>query len=610
MRIRPWIICTLAAILLCTWCAVSAFAASDQRGLGIRPKSPAGETVTGEQWLFAIGIDSYLFWTPLKTAVNDAKAVKDVLLKRYHLDQSRVIELYNDKATRKNILGALRDLAKRVKPEDSLLIYYAGHGHIDPITKEGSWIPVESGTEDTSAWLSNHEIKNYLKIDAIKAKHVLLVSDSCFSGDFFRGSRAALPRVDDAMLRKAYSRTSRQAISSGGLEPVSDAGFGGNSVFSHFLVAALDNNSKPYLIPSEIFSEVRSGVGKNAEQLPQFGDLHGVGGQDGGELVLFLKSAADNKLQDIGATSVARQKELEQLQKAELESAAARQKEQAELARKQAELDALDKQIAEMKARMGTSSARSSDSLDSMYAMVEQKDAQERNLEELRRQREAEGKKRQQDIERLRHEAVAKRMDELDSDINKFVKIAKSKFGQELKGSAWDALIAHYPAAKDVARYDVGALAATQGFSYDDGKVVTGQEKIRREEERRFSCANSSRTATISAPGHGKHNYTLLPIDTTCFNAGGTMTITIKLGQGTCSGSFDLFAQGSRIPKSGSSSSKSLASSYDVPPGSLRVIRYTFTEPQIFQFGAEGNWFSDTGSENEVNITVSAVPAK
>jgi uncharacterized caspase-like protein len=263
-------------------------AQSEDRGIAVRPKAPTGEEVKGEQWLLTIGIDTYLNWNLLTTAVNDAKAVKDVLLQRYHIDQSHVIELYNEQATRKNILGALRELAVKVKPEDSLLVFYAGHGHVDNITKEGSWIPVESGTTDTSAWLSNHDIKNYLKVDAIKARHVLLISDSCFSGDFFRGSRGALPEVTDELIKKAYSRSSRQAISSGGLEPVSDAGFGGNSIFSHFLVAALKSNSKPYLIPTDVFSEVRAGVAKNAEQLPQFGDLSGTGGQEGGELVLFL----------------------------------------------------------------------------------------------------------------------------------------------------------------------------------------------------------------------------------------------------------------------------------------------------------------------------------
>ena len=242
--------------------------ATDQRGIAVRPKAPTGEAAKSDHWLLTIGINSYLSWPQLKTAVNDARAVKNVLLKRYHLAPSRVIG--------HNILGAFRDLAKKVKPEDSPLVTYAGHGQIDPVTGKGSWIPVECGTDDPTAWIDNRNITDYLNVNAIKARHVLMVSDSCFSGDLFRGNRGALPAVDDAFHKRAYTCSSRQAISSGGLELVSDASFGGNSVFNHLLVAALDNNTKPCLIPSEIFGEIKAGVGKNADQLPQFGDLYGV----------------------------------------------------------------------------------------------------------------------------------------------------------------------------------------------------------------------------------------------------------------------------------------------------------------------------------------------
>lgn len=445
------------------------FAASDQRGLAVRPKAPTGETVKGDQWLLTIGIDTYLSWPRLKTAANDARALKDVLLERYHVDPSHVIELYNENATRKNIIGSLRDLSKKVKPDDSLLIFYAGHGHVDNITKKGSWIPVESGTDDPSAWISNQDVKDYLNIDAIKARHVLLVSDSCFSGDFFRGTRGALPEVTDTLIKKAYQLSSRQAITSGGLEPVSDAGFGGNSIFSHFLVAALKNNSKPFLIPSELFPAVKSGVAQNAEQFPQFGSLFGVGGQEGGELVLFLKQ--DNRLENLLAGSTVRQKELEQLKKAEQEAAAAKQKEQAEIAKKQAKLDALDRQIAEMKGRLGSGAARSSDSLDAMVAMAEQKAEQGNKLEEIRKQREVEEQKRQAEIGRLKLEALEKRAAQIIADVAKYQKIATNKYAQDMKSAAWDVLLATYPEVKGVTRYNVDAFCTKLGIlevSYTD----------------------------------------------------------------------------------------------------------------------------------------------
>jgi len=401
--------------------------------------------------------------------------VKNVLLERYHVDPSHIIELYDENATRKNILGTLRDLSGKINPDDSLLIFYAGHGHIDNITKKGSWIPVESGTDDPSAWISNQDIKDYLHIDAIKAKHVLLVSDSCFSGDFFRGTRGGLPEVTDTVIKKAYQLSSRQAITSGGLEPVSDDGFGGNSVFSHFLVAALQNNTKPYLIPSELFPAIKSGVAQNAEQLPQLGSLYGVGGQDGGELVLFLKQ--ENRLENLSAGSSERQKELEQLRKVDSEAGEVKQKEQVEIAKKQAEMDELDRQIVEMRGRLGSGAARATDGLDQIIAMAEQKEEQGKRLDELRRQREAEERKRQEEIERLKREAKTKLAAQVQIDLAKYEKVASSKYAQDMKGAAWGALIANYPDAKDVPEGDVDLFVAKLGLVCDGSGIIRKEEK-------------------------------------------------------------------------------------------------------------------------------------
>ena len=458
--------------------------ATDDRGIAVRPVDPTGETVKGEQWLLTIGIDTYLSWPRLKTAVNDAKALKNILMERYTFDKDHVIELYDENATRRNILGALRDLTKKIKPDDSLLIFYAGHGHIDNITKKGSWIPVESSTDDPSAWIGNQDIKDYLNIDAIKAKHILLVSDSCFSGDFFRGQRGALPEVTDKVIKKAYQLSSRQAITSGGLEPVSDAGFGGNSIFSHFLVTALKNNTNPYLIPSELFPAVKSGVAQNAEQFPQMGSLYGVGGQEGGELVLFLKQ--ENRLQGLSTVSQSRQKELEQLRKVEQEAEVAKQKEQAEIAKRERELAALDKQIAEMNNRLGTSSARSSDSLDSMLAMVERKEEQARHLETLRQQREDEENKRQQEINRLKKEALNKRAAQIKIELGKYEKIVGSPYGKDMKTAAWSALVTGYPEAKEVTEGDVKGFLAMLGLARYKGAIITLEEEDNNKREEPF----------------------------------------------------------------------------------------------------------------------------
>ena len=427
-----------------------------ERGISVRPVSPSGSQVKGDQWLFVIGIDTYIHWQRLKTAVSDAKSVRDVLLSRYHFDKDHLIELYDEQATRRNILDRLRFLAKKVRKDDSLVIFYAGHGHLDSITKAGSWIPAGSGIEDTSGWITNHDIKNYLRVDAIKAKHILLVSDSCFSGDFFRGHRGKLPEVTDTVIKKAYKLTSRQAITSGGLEPVSDEGFGKNSVFSHFLVKTLKENQKPLLVPSSFFPDIKAGVAENAEQFPRFGSLKDTGGQQGGEIILFLKQ--DSRLKDLSVEAAEREKELQRLKGMEVAAEKARKKEAQEIAKQENRLAELDKKIEEMRGRLGSPAKRSDDSLETLLAMVRQKEDQERRLKELEQKRREKERKRTAEIQRLKEEQEKKRRETFEADLSKYLQIVKSKYGKDMKVLAWKSLISRYPEGKKLNVDDIEGL--------------------------------------------------------------------------------------------------------------------------------------------------------
>ena len=435
----PNLLLIIATILL----FLTPYSSIASRGIKIKPISPAGNRVSGNQWLFVIGIDTYLAWPRLETAVNDAKSVKDVLLSKYHFNNEHLVELYDENATRANILNKLRFLAKNLAEDDSLFIFYAGHGHFDTITKSGSWIPVESGMQDVSAWISNNDIKNYLRIDAIKAKHILLVSDSCFSGDFFRGHRGKLPEVTDVVIKKAYNLSSRQAITSGGLEPVSDAGFGKNSVFSYFLLKALKENREPFLVPSSFFTDIKAGVAQNAEQFPQFGSLKDTGGQQGGELVLFLKQ--DSRLIDLSDITNQKQREFEQLKQMEAEAEAASKKEAEELAKMEKELAELDSKIQTMKKRLGTTDVTTDDSLDNMLAMVRQKEKQKKRLDVLRMRKAEDERKRKEEIAKLRAKRDEKIIASLTLEIEKYKEIIHSEYGKTIKSEAWKGLITQLP---------------------------------------------------------------------------------------------------------------------------------------------------------------------
>jgi hypothetical protein len=101
----------------------------------------------------------------------------------------------------------------------------------------------------------------------------------------------------------------------------------------------------------------------------------------------------------------------------------------------------------------------------------------------------------------------------------------------------------------------------------------------------------------LIAPGYGKHGYTLLAIDTRAFSDGGILGVEITVDRGECDASFDLFPPGIPIPTEGYPQG-SIAHLYDVPKGSSGRLSYRFSQGQVFQLAAEGNWFSKEGARN------------
>lgn len=260
-------------------------AEKEQRGVTIIPKvAPGSLAITGEYWALIVGIDKYKNAPKLDAAVKDAVGVRDVLLQRYGFRRDRVIELLNEQATRTNIEDALFNLGRKAGPEDSVFIYYAGHGQYDEEGRLGWWVPVEAQPKQPGTFITNASIRDY--IEGMKAKHVYLVADSCFSGTLF-GKARAMPPLDDQFFSRLYAKKSRWGLTSGGTEPVADQGKGGHSIFAYHFIALLTENRDPYLVPSHIFDQLAPVVANNADQMPRSEPLKGAG-DEGGQFVFRL----------------------------------------------------------------------------------------------------------------------------------------------------------------------------------------------------------------------------------------------------------------------------------------------------------------------------------
>ena len=256
-----------------------------QRGVGVKGRGQATPYISGTFRALVIGNDKYNdpegLWKPLKTAVNDARAVADVLKNQYGFGDVRL--LLN--ATRRQMNKAINQITEDSRKNDSVLIFYAGHGFLRESTKEGYWIPVDAEGRDDGTFYPNSTIKTKLAVLSDRAKHVLLVSDSCFSGALLReGNRGInIDQRNERYFRKVAAKKSVQILAAGGLEFVDDNYKGtGHSPFTYFFLQELKTNTSGLLDATELSSAVVRNVANNVQQSPEKGVLHGAG-HEGGE---------------------------------------------------------------------------------------------------------------------------------------------------------------------------------------------------------------------------------------------------------------------------------------------------------------------------------------
>ena len=235
------------------------------------------KTELGRYHALVIGNEAYRHITSLKTPVADAKAVAEVLRLEYGFH----VELLTN-ATRTEIIRALDDLRRTLSEDDNLLIYYAGHGYLDKDVDRGYWLPVDAETDNTANWLPNTDITD--KLRGLRAKHVLVVADSCYSGTLVRD--VAIKPLSRPDLQRLAHKRARTVLTSGGLEPVLDVGGGTHSVFARAFITALQNVER-IADTTSLFATVRREVLLRAEQTPQYSDIRQAG-HEGGDF-LFVR---------------------------------------------------------------------------------------------------------------------------------------------------------------------------------------------------------------------------------------------------------------------------------------------------------------------------------
>jgi hypothetical protein len=227
------------------------------------------------------GINDYADKTipQLENAVPDVDAVAQIFAQKLGYEV-RVVR-NPDKAT---IIRTLNGLAAEMNSQDSVVIYYAGHGYSLEKNGAGYWIPADAKAVDPHGWISNNDVARLLA--GIRAQQMALISDSCYSGAFAREGMDAVGHdvtVDDVLTKRSVV-----VLSSGGDEPVADEGKEGHSIFAWNLMRVV-GSVQDWKPGSTVFTAVQSGVKKEFPQTPKYGAVTAAGHQRGGDYLFELR---------------------------------------------------------------------------------------------------------------------------------------------------------------------------------------------------------------------------------------------------------------------------------------------------------------------------------
>lgn len=235
----------------------------------------------GRYYALIIGNQNYQLLEHLQTPRADAERAAQILREKYGFTV-QIIEDANDVA----MLRALNDLNKVLRPNDNVLIYYAGHGarlKTDSV-EAGYWLPVNAERPpDDTFWVANEQVTAHLA--RLPARRVLVVADSCYAGLLSTDPGVNLFGTENQLsldyVKYKLPKRARLLLASGGDQPVLDSGGQGDSVFARAFLDALAANSAILSTPAlfaQVQERVKAAAARNHfNQVPEFKAIKSAG---------------------------------------------------------------------------------------------------------------------------------------------------------------------------------------------------------------------------------------------------------------------------------------------------------------------------------------------
>jgi hypothetical protein len=191
-------------------------------------------------YILAIGIDQYKDTNVnLKYAVKDAKDLEEKLKNQsatLYKPQNIHYELLTDQEAGKvNIKNKIDELAKAMKPQDSFILFVAGHG----VLLQNQYYMLThdyKGDVDDNSMISSNEIVEMSK--KIKSLSQLFIFDTCHAG----GVDTIISGLYDARMSVLAKKMGLHIYASASDKQTAMDGYKGNGLFTYTLLDGLNNN--------------------------------------------------------------------------------------------------------------------------------------------------------------------------------------------------------------------------------------------------------------------------------------------------------------------------------------------------------------------------------
>lgn len=365
---------------------------------------------------------------PLNNPVNDATDVAKTFT-----DMGFIVEKVLD-ADKETMALAIDRFSKKLTTAKAAVFYYAGHGvqvngenYLIPI---GKTIATQITDESQIPYRAINAGEVLAAMEQAKVNFALVVLDACRNNPFKgtgRGRVPGLASINAPIGSLVMYATKAGATAADGEERNSPFT---RAFLTHITTPGLDVN----LLPSRITQTVVELT--KGEQVPgtymQLKSSFTFIPELTADEEKTIKEAQLKNLKVFDAEITRKEQEIAQKKKLDDEA----------LANKQAEIQLLDKQIAELKSKtsLGNSTTAETD-LDKMLAFVKQKEAQKKELEELQRDAKEKREVLEKEFFALKMREHIKNNVKIDADIEKYNQIAGSEFGQEMAQVAWDNIL-------------------------------------------------------------------------------------------------------------------------------------------------------------------------